>query len=188
MKTRLLTLGGLLLAVTVWAPTPRAADAQTAGAPEPASPAQTQARPAADQNRQGQSGNRDGGQQPGLPVPPRGNWFWWKDVKTMQAVGITADQSKQIDDLFHKRLPDARAQEREFRKQETELNRLLRERKVGSDVIAVQLDRVEAQRTTLNKTRTLMLYQVYQVLSAEQYAKLIAYWEQQRAGRGESHR
>jgi Spy/CpxP family protein refolding chaperone len=171
-------MGVLVLAATVWAPAPQAADSQAA---KPASPPsqQSQTRSSGDQNRQ---------TQPGLPEPPRGNWLWWKDAKTMQAIGITPDQSKQIDDLFHKRLPEARAQSLELRKQETELNRLLRERKVGADVIAVQLDRVEAQRTTLNKSRTLMLYQVYQVLSAEQYAKLIAYWEQQRGGRGESHR
>ena len=32
----------------------------------------------------------------------------------------------------------------------------------------------------------LMLYQMYQVLSAEQYVKLFAYWEQIRTGRGGS--
>jgi Spy/CpxP family protein refolding chaperone len=52
----------------------------------------------------------------------------------------------------------------------------------------VQVDRVEAQRTTLNKTRTVMIYQMYQVLSAEQYAKLVAYNERRRSGRGGSNR
>ncbi len=187
VKTRLLTLGALLLAATVLSPTPRAAGAQAAEPPAPqtqAAPRQPQTRPG-DQNRQGQPGGRDANQ--GLPSPPRGSsWVWWKDAKTMQAIGITAEQSKQIDELFHTRLPEARAQDTELKKHEKELDRLLRERRVGVDVISVQLDRVEAQRTTLNKTRTLMLYQMYQVLSAEQYVKLIAYWEQIRTGRGGS--
>jgi Spy/CpxP family protein refolding chaperone len=188
VKTRLLTLGALLLAATVLSPTPWAAGPQATQSPAPQTqpaPRQPQTR-SGDQNRQGQPGNRDASQ--GLPAPPRGNWFWWKDAKTMQAISITADQSKQIDDLFHTRFPEARAQDTELRKHEKELDRLLRERRVGIDVISVQLDRVEAQRTTLNKTRTLMLYQMYQVLSAEQYVKLIAYWEQIRTGRGGSQK
>ncbi|GMV22869.1 MAG: hypothetical protein AMXMBFR57_28180 [Acidimicrobiia bacterium] len=186
VKTRFLTLGALLLAATVLSPAPRAAGPQAADPQAPqtqSAPRQPQTR-SGDQNRQGQPGNRDTSQ--GLPSPPRGSWVWWKDAKTMQAIGITADQSKQIDDLFHARFPEARAQDTELKKHERELDRLLRERRVGVDVISVQLDRVEAQRTTLNKTRTLMLYQMYQVLSAEQYAKLIAYWEQIRTGRGGS--
>lgn len=102
----------------------------------------------------------------------------------MKEVGISAQLSKKIDDLFHKRLPVANAQYAEFRKQEAELDRLIRERKVGADVIAVQLDRVEAQRTTLNKSRTIMMYEMYQLLSAEQYARLVAYNERRRNGRG----
>jgi Spy/CpxP family protein refolding chaperone len=114
---------------------------------------------------------------------------WWKNAEIMKEIGISQDLSKKIDDLFHKRLPEAMALEREFKKQDDELNRLLRERTVGADVIAVQVDRVEAQRTTLNKTRTVMIYQMYQLLSAEQYTKLVAYNERRRNnGRGNSFR
>lgn len=152
----------------VWAPTPRAASTQPAGTPSKTQ----QARPDND-NR----GNQ-----------PRRVW-WWKNPEVMKEIGISPELSKKIDDLFHKRLPEAMAQEREFKKQDDELNRLLRERTVGADVIAVQVDRVEAQRTTLNKTRTVMIYQMYQLLSAEQYTKLVAYNERRRAGgRGNSFR
>ena len=108
---------------------------------------------------------------------------WWKNAEVMKEVGITAEQSKKIDDLFHNRLPDAMAREAELKKQDAILQRLLTERAVGTDVIGVQVDRVEASRTTLNKTRTIMIYEMHLVLSAEQYKKLVTYWERQR-GRG----
>lgn len=110
---------------------------------------------------------------------------WWKNAEVMKEVGISAEQSKKIDDLFHNRLPDAMAREAELKKQDAILQRLLTERTVGADVIGVQVDRVEASRTTLNKTRTIMIYEMHLVLSAEQYKKLVAYWERQR-GRGDA--
>lgn len=111
---------------------------------------------------------------------------WWKNAEVMKEVGITAEQSKKIDDLFHNRLPDAMAREAELKKQDTILQRLLTERTVGTDVIGVQVDRVEASRTTLNKTRTIMIYEMHLVLSTEQYKKLVAYWERQRGRGGEA--
>jgi Spy/CpxP family protein refolding chaperone len=129
---------------------------------------------------------RSGGQNRGSNQPRRG--FWWKNPEVMKEVGIGPELSKKLDELFHQRLPGAIAQEKELKKQQDELSRLLRERTVGTDVIAVQVDRVEAQRTTLNKSRYIMVYRMYQLLSAEQYAKLVAYNERQRNGRGNPFR
>jgi Spy/CpxP family protein refolding chaperone len=152
----------------LWTPSPRAAGPQTSGT----APKTQQARP--DTQTRGNSSQRR--------AP------WWKDAATMKEIGITADLSKKIDDLFHKGLPEAMANDRELKKQEAELHRLIKERTVGADVISVQVDRVEAQRTTLNKRRTVMLYQMYQLLSADQYAKLVAFNERRRNDRGNSFR
>jgi Spy/CpxP family protein refolding chaperone len=167
VKTRLSIIGAAVFVAVLWTPTPRAEAPQT-----PSATAKTQqARP------DGQ--NRGNGQR---RAP------WWKDAETMQEIGISPELSKKIDTLFHKGLPEAMANDRELKKQEAELHRLIKERTVGADVIAVQVDRVEAQRTTLNKRRTVMLYQMYQLLSAEQYAKLVAFNERRRNGRGDSFR
>lgn len=165
MKTRLSVIGVVVFFAVLWAPSPRAAGPQTTEAPKT-----QQSRP--DQNR--------GNSQRRAP--------WWKDAEAMKEIGISGDQSKKIDDLFHKGLPEAMAHDRELKKQEAELHRLIKERTVGADVIAVQVDRVEAQRTTLNKRRTVMLYQMYQLLSADQYAKLVAFNERRNNGRGNSFR
>lgn len=156
----------------LWSPGPRAAGPQTTGA-APKAQAQSQDR---GDNARGQQNQR------------RGPYLWWKDPAVMKEIGMSAHLSKKIDELFTRRLPLANAQWTEFKKHEDELNRLIAERKVGADVISVQLDRVEAQRTMLNKSRTMMMYEMYQLLSADQYAKLVAYNERRRNGRGNSFR
>jgi hypothetical protein len=110
---------------------------------------------------------------------------WWKVPEVMKEVGITPEQSKAIDALFQKRLPEAIARDTEMKKQQAILDDLLAKREVGADVIGVQVDRVEALRTTQFKTRTIMFYEMHRVLSAEQYNKLEKYWERTR-GRGDS--
>ncbi len=126
---------------------------------------------------QNPSQNQGGRSQSGPDRVRRG--AWWKDAEVMKEVGITAEQSKKIDDLFHKRLPEAIVRETELKKQDGILQKLLTDRTVGADVIGVQVDRVEALRTTQYKTRTVMAYEMYLVLSAEQYKKLVAYWDRQ---------
>lgn len=68
----------------------------------------------------------------------------------------------------------------EHRKQKDELDRLMAERRVGPDVIGLQVDRVEAQRTTLNKSWTVMNYQFSQILTPEQNTALKAYIDRTR--------
>lgn len=167
MRTRLSVICAAVFVAALWTPSPRAEGSQS---PTEGSKAQ-QSRP---------EGQNRGNSQRRAP--------WWMDADTMKEIGISAEQSKQIDALFRKGLPEAMAHDRELKKQEAELHRLIKERTVGADVIAVQVDRVEAQRTTLNKRRTVMLYQMYQLLSADQYAKLVAFNERRRNGRGNSFR
>ena len=47
--------------------------------------------------------------------------------------------------------------------------------------VALQIDRVEAARSALSKTRTLMLYRMHKTLSAEQLEALHAMWERRRS-------
>lgn len=166
-------IGVAVFLAVVWSPGPRAAAPQTTGGAPRAQVQTPQGR--------GETGRPNQNQR-------RGPWLWWKDAAVMKEIGMSESLSKKIDALFHKRIPQANAQWTEFKKHEDELNRLIAERKVGADVISVQLDRVEAQRTTLNKSRTMMMYEMYQLLSADQYAKLVAYNERRRNGRGNSSR
>jgi Spy/CpxP family protein refolding chaperone len=114
-------------------------------------------------------------QKPSQPRVP-----WWKDPVVVKELRLTPDQSSRIDAIWKKRETDMHAASKEYERQREELNRLMAERKVGVDVIGVQHDRVEAQRTTLNKSRTIMIYQFSLVLTPEQNTALKAYFERNR--------
>lgn len=117
-------------------------------------------------------------QKPAQPRLP-----WWKDPVVIKELSLTSEQSARIDGAWRKRENDMHTVSKEYEKQRDELNRLMAERKVGIDVIALQHDRVEAQRTILNKSRTVMIYQFSLILTPEQNTALKAYFDRNRRER-----
>ena len=54
--------------------------------------------------------------------------------------------------------------------------------------VALQIDKVEAARSALSKTRTLMLYRMHKTLTAGQIEALHAMWERRRSdGQSSAH-
>ncbi len=152
---RRFALGAVTLALVVWAAdqsgaTAASRDAERVQARQ-SSPPSSQAAPA----------------KPNTPHPPQ-RLPWWKDLAIIKEISLTPDQSTRIDAIWRKRETDMKSALAEYTRQKDELDRLMAERKVGVDVIGVQHDRVEAQRTTLNKSRAIALYQSSLILSAEQ--------------------
>ena len=106
---------------------------------------------------------------------------WWKDEKVIRELALTPDQSVRIDAIFRATLPQLRQNKEELDRQESELSRLIT---LNADEAQVgrQVDKVEAFRGSLNKTRTLMLLRMRQVLSPDQRDKFNAVHEQWHRG------
>ena len=98
------------------------------------------------------------------------NWFWWKSEPTL---AISSEQSTQIDGIFQDGITQLQKQKDELDRLETKLSRLI-ETSASEAEVTHQIDRVEAARSTLNKTRTLMLLHMRLVLKPEQRMKLNA--------------
>lgn len=133
-----------------------------------------------------QSGGQRGQASPAHPEsqrPPQPRVPWWKDPAIIKEINLTPDQAAKIDAIWRKREVDMQGVAAEHKKQQDELERLVAERKVGADVIGLQVDRVEAQRTTLNKSRAIALYKTSLILSAEQNKALKAIGERNRRER-----
>jgi len=154
METRLSIVSAFALVVIVMNPAPCAAGLQTG--PEQATP-------------QNHSATRESGGQ-------RGRTFFWKDPAVIKEVGLSPEQIKQIDLLWQERLKEMSARAKDLRQQEADLHRMITGRSVNADVLALQIDRVESQRTILYKSRTLMLYRMALVLTPEQNKSLEAMW------------
>jgi Spy/CpxP family protein refolding chaperone len=94
---------------------------------------------------------------------------WWREFQ--KNLGLSDDQSARIEGVFQAALPYLRHKRDELDAQETELSRLI-QADADESVIGKQSDRVEAVRAALNKSRTLMLVHMRQVLTPDQRAKL----------------
>jgi Spy/CpxP family protein refolding chaperone len=111
---------------------------------------------------------------------------WWQDPACKTRVGLTDAQTAEIDRIFLSVRDELRAEKAELEKQEAALSRLLAESSDNEAVVVRTIDRVEAARSALAKTRTLMLYRMHRLLSPEQRRKLEAY-EQSRAAEAAQH-
>jgi len=153
------TTWGLALLVTCMA----AASGASAGA--------HQVRPAATQN--GAKDTKDN--KPKTPAPgpdERERWKWW--LYDRAELGINDQQSASINAIFESTLPKLRETRQELDRAEEEMARIIKEHKADLAVVSGQLDRLEGARSLHNKTRTLMLYRMHLLLSAEQRTKLEA--------------
>lgn len=101
------------------------------------------------------------------------SFAWWKSEQFQREVGLTTEQCSRIDNVFHNTLPKLRQGKEELDKQEAELSRLIELNADEAQVIK-QVDRVEAIRASLNKTRTLLLLHERQVLTPDQLVKFKA--------------
>ncbi len=106
------------------------------------------------------------------PRPPK----WWIDTKLRADLGITDQQSAAVESVWQKTLPVLREGREKLDKLEDALSKLTD----GTDEAAVvaQTEKVENLRAELNKTRTLMIYRMHRLLTADQRAKVKKMFEQ----------
>jgi Spy/CpxP family protein refolding chaperone len=115
-----------------------------------------------------------------LAAPLHGQSFgfpWWKDSQFQKELSLTAEQSARIDSVFQSTITLLRQKKVELDQQEADLSRLIAAN-ADETVVTRQVDKVEGIRANLNKTRTLMLLRMRQVLSPDQRVQLNKLHEQ----------
>lgn len=142
-----------------------------------------------------QAGQR--GQRPGEPGPAKDKdkdgkpqeghrpfKFWQGD--TQIELGITSQQSAEIESIFQATRPKLEATKQKLDKLEAALSQTIKDNSADLTTLSQQIDRLEGTRAELSKTRTLMLYRMRGVLSADQRTKLQAMVDRWEAGRRRS--
>jgi Spy/CpxP family protein refolding chaperone len=112
--------------------------------------------------------------------PPK----WWVDTQSRAELGITDQQSAEIEQIFSSSLPRLRAKRQELDQLEATLAQTITDSVADPSVVKRQVDKVEDLRAELNKGRTLMLYRMHRVLTAEQRQKLQAIFQRRERERG----
>ena len=106
-----------------------------------------------------------------------GKFKWWQSERFVQELGLTRDQSARIEEVFQATWPALHAAKADLDRLETELSRLIAEGTASEAKVLQQIDRVEASRSAMGRTRSLMLYRMHRLLSADQRVKLKALYE-----------
>jgi len=96
---------------------------------------------------------------------------WWKADATVKELSLTPDQSARIDGIFQASMIELRRQKGDLDKLEDKLSRLI-EKDADEGQVTLQIDRVESARASLNKTRTVMLLHMRQILTPDQRMQL----------------
>jgi len=105
---------------------------------------------------------------------PRLDGKWWDNPETAKRVGITAEQQKKMDDVFHLsrlKLIDLTAA---LQKEEVVMDGLMQNPQLDDAKILPVADRIAEARAELEKTNVRMLLGIRHVLTPEQWTKVEA--------------
>jgi hypothetical protein len=119
-------------------------------------------------------GDRGPGQQGPNAAEISMQWEWWRDADVKKEIGLRADQSKHIDDIYSRRVKEIDPIGQEYQKERETLDKMFADRVVDTSALVIEINRFYSARTEVNKSRLLMLYQIARVLDVDQYAKLRA--------------
>lgn len=108
----------------------------------------------------------------GSPDIPR--FKWWLHPDTRKELRLTETQSRKIDEIWEQTAPRLREQWEELQKLEDALGRMFKENTADVATVAQQVERVERLRAENTATRTVMVYKMHLLLTAEQRPKLDA--------------
>ena len=97
---------------------------------------------------------------------------WWLHEEFVRELELTADQSARIEKIFQASWPALKAAKTDLDRLEAELSRLIAEGSAGETEVLKQIDRVEASRSAMGRTRSLMLYRMHRELSPSQRTRL----------------
>ena len=112
-------------------------------------------------------------------VPASAQGFkWWQSETFRRELGLTQEQSTKIEAVFQKTLPVLRQQKDALDKAEADFNQMI-EASDDAQVMA-QVAVVEAARSELNKSRTMMLLRMRRVLTPDQRVKFVMQQQQMR--------
>jgi Spy/CpxP family protein refolding chaperone len=97
---------------------------------------------------------------------------WWKRPRIAAAVGLTPDQTREIEAIFSKARPQLIDRKADLEKKQGELEDAV-EANDDRKTIAARVEEVEDARAELQKARILMVLDMKRVLRPEQWDRLV---------------
>jgi Spy/CpxP family protein refolding chaperone len=124
-----------------------------------------------------------------VPSPAAAQGFkWWQTERFQKELKLAPEQITRIEGVFQASEPLLRAQKQAADKREEKLSKVISDPKSDEPAVIQATDRLEAARSEVNRTRTLMLFRMHRVLTDEQNVKIRAMFEHDRSEHDKSER
>jgi Spy/CpxP family protein refolding chaperone len=98
--------------------------------------------------------------------PPK----WWTSETYVRELGLTADQSRKLEDIFQAAVPILRTQRKALEDAEAQFEKLATQ--AEEKVVIEQINRVVSAKADLNRSHSVMLFRMRRVLTPEQWTRL----------------
>jgi Spy/CpxP family protein refolding chaperone len=111
------------------------------------------------------------------------NFKWWQTERFQKELVLTKEQIVRIEGIYQNTEPTLRAQKEAVDKREEKVSKVIQDPKSDEPALLQAMDRLEAARSEVSRTRTLMLYRIRRILTDEQNVKMKAMHDHDRAER-----
>lgn len=113
---------------------------------------------------------------------------WWQAERFQKELGLTTEQITRIEGIYQTTEPILRAQKKDVDRREERLSKVIQDPKSDEPAVLQAIDRLEASRAEVSRTRNLMFFRIRRVLSDEQNVKVRTMHEHDRKERERKNR
>jgi Spy/CpxP family protein refolding chaperone len=106
---------------------------------------------------------------------------WWRSPELRAEFAISDAQSTELDRIFHSFYASLKSGMADVDRYHKDVSKIMSEGSSSEVDVLHAIDKLEAAKASLARTRMLMLYRMYRVLSPEQRIKVKRYQEQKDA-------
>jgi Spy/CpxP family protein refolding chaperone len=106
---------------------------------------------------------------------------WWRNPELRAEFAITDAQSAELDRIFHSFYASLKSGMADVDRYHKDVSKIMAEGSSSEVDVLHAIDKLEAAKASLSRTRMLMLYRMYRLLSPDQRIKVKRYHEQKDA-------
>ena len=108
---------------------------------------------------------------------------WWQTERFKKELVLTQEQINRIEGIYQTTEPLLRSQKQAVDRREAKLSKVIQDPKSDEAAVLQAIDRLEAARSEISRTRNLMFFRFRRVLTDEQNLKINAMHAKDRADR-----
>ena len=120
---------------------------------------------------------------PALAAPDFPDGKWWKRPRLAAEIGLSADQSREIEKIFLKSRPRLIDLKADLEKKQLTLQSSMEDQAADRRTVEKEIEAVENARAELQKARALMILDMKQILKHDQWERLLQMQQEMRERR-----